>query len=213
HAARRLARRPSFALASVLVLGLGIAAATSVFTLVHGVLLRPLPYPDADELVVVDHGGHGIGIPQGLGIAHGVYRFYAEHARGASALAMYTNWTPTLTGTGDPVRLRAVSATSTIAAVLRVHPALGRWFTAEEAQRHDLGTAVLSHRLWRDRFGSDPGVVGTTIRLDGIPVEVVGVMPPDFAFPDARTDVWTARPVPPTRLGGWNQIAVARLAP
>jgi len=213
HAARRLARRPSFALASVLVLGLGIAAATSVFTLVHGVVLRPLPYPDADELVVVDHGGHGIGIPQGMGIAYGVYRFYGEHARGASAMAMYAHWTPTLTGSGDPVRLRAVRATSTLAEVLRVHPALGRWFTAEEAQRGDFGAAVLSYRIWRDQFGSDPAVVGKRIWLDGFPVEVVGVMPRGFAFPDANTDVWTVRPVPPNGLGGWNDQAIARLAP
>jgi len=213
HAARRLARRPSFTFASVLVLGLGIAAATSVFTLVHGVLLRPLPYPDPDELVVVDHGGHGIGIPQGMGIAYGVYRFYAEHARSASALAMYATWTPTLTEAGDPVRLRAVSATPTLAEVLRAQPVLGRWFTAEEAQRGNYGVAVLSHRLWRDRFGSDPRVIGTRILLDGVPFEVVGVMSRGFAFPDADTDVWTARAVPPTGLGGWGDQAIARLAP
>src|SRR5690606_4258564 len=166
HAARRLARRPSFAFASVLVLGLGIAAATSVFTLVHGVVLRPLPYPDADELVVVDHGGHGLGIPRGLGITYGVYRFYGERARGIAGLAMYGNWTPTLTGAGEPVRLRAASATATLADVLRVPPALGRWYTAEEAQRGDFGAAVLSDRLWHDRFGADPSVLGRMIALE-----------------------------------------------
>ncbi|HEY8470276.1 MAG TPA: ABC transporter permease [Longimicrobiales bacterium] len=213
HAARRLARRPSFALASVLVLALGIAAATSVFTLVHGVVLSPLPYPDADELVVVDHGGHGIGFSQGLGITYGVYRFYGERARGAAGLAMFGNWTPTLTGAGEPVQLKVVRATPTLADVLRVRPALGRWFTAEEAQRGDFGAAVLSDRLWRERFGADPGIVGRMITLEGWPVQVVGVMPRGFAFPDARTDLWVARHVPPTGLGSWNDQAIARLAP
>src|SRR5690606_29414948 len=128
-------------------------------------------------------------------------------------LAMYGNWTPTLTGAGDPVRLQVVRATPTFADVLRVRPALGRWFTAEEAQRGDFGAAVLSDRLWRERFGADPGVVGRMITLEGWPVQVVGVMPPGFAFPDARTDLWVARHVPPTGLGAWNDQAIARLAP
>src|SRR5690606_22819175 len=76
----------------------------------------------------------------------------------------------------------------------------------------DVPPVVLSHRLWRDRFGSDPGVLDRTITLEGVQVAVVGVMPPGFAFPDARTDLWLALYVPPTGLGSWNYMAIGRLA-
>lgn len=213
HAVRRPRRRPAFAAASVVVLGLGIAAATSVFTLVHGVVLQPLPYRGAGELVYVDHGARGLGFDRGLGITHGVYRYYGERARGASALALYGHGSLTLTGEGDPVRLEVVRATPSLGAVLRVPPLLGRWFTAAEGEPGGPAVAVLSHRLWRDRFGADAGVVGRAVTLDGTPYEVVGVMPAGFGFPEATTDLWLPRRLPPTGVGGWNQLAVARLAP
>ncbi len=213
HAARRLRRRPSFTLASVVTLALGIAAATSVFTLVHGVVLSPLPYPQPDRLVQVDYGATGLGIPRGLGITYGAYRFYEQHLRSVSALAMYDSTDLTLTGRGEPVRLDGTRATPSLAAVLGVAPRLGRWFTAAEGRDGAPPVVVLSDRLWRERFGADPAVLGESIDLGGGPHQVVGVMGPSFAFPSENTSFWIPRAVPATGLGGWNERAVARLEP
>jgi putative ABC transport system permease protein len=213
QAARRLIRRPTFTVSAVLALGLGIAASTSVFSLVHNVVMKPLPYPASDELVVVDHGGTGVGIDRGLGVTYGVYRLYRERVETASAIAMYTTLTSTLTGVGDPDRLEVVRATPSLAGVLEVAPSMGRWFGEEEAQEGSAATTVLSHGLWRDRFGSDPQIIGASIELNGIPSEVIGVMPPDFAFPRATTELWVPRALPATGIGGWNEQSVARLAP
>ncbi len=212
HAARRLRRRPSFTLASVVTLALGIAAATSVFTLVDGVVLSPLPYAQPDRIVQVDYGATGLGIPRGLGVTTGVYRFYEEHLRSA-ALAMYDSRDMTLTGRGEPVRLRGTRATPSLAAVLGVAPRLGRWFTEEEGRSMEAAVAVLSDRLWRERFGADPAVVGESAELGGRPYQIIGVMGPSFAFPSDETALWVPRAVPATGVGGWNERAVARLAP
>lgn len=213
HAARRLVRRPTFAVSSIVTLGLGIAAATSVFSLVYGVVLSPLPYPDPDRIVRIDHGGTGIDIPSGLGVTFGFYRYYAEHLTGVESVAMYGPRELTLTGAGDPVRLDGVRATPSLGSVLRIRPALGRWFTRAEGERGGPRVVVLSDRVWRERLGGDPGVLGSTVQLDGEPWEVVGVMGDDFAFPDAGSDFWIPRVVPATGVGGWNEQSVARLAP
>jgi len=213
QASRRLRRRPSFTFVSVLTLALGIAAATSVFSLVNGVVLSPLPYPRSERLVQVDHGGRGIGIDRGLGVTVGFYRFYAEHVRSAEAMAMYSFFQPTLTGVGEPVQLEAVRATPTLHSVLGVPPRLGRWFAAQEGQQGAAPVVVLSDRLWRERFSADPAVLRRTIDLDGVGFEVVGVMPPEFAFPNAQTRLWVPQGVRRDWIGGWGEKAIARLAP
>jgi putative ABC transport system permease protein len=213
QAARRLWRRPSFTLVSVVTLALGIAAATSVFSLVNGVVLSPLPYPASDRIVQVDHGGRGLGVERGLGITYGFYRFYAEHVRTAEAMAMYSFYQPTLTGAGEPVQLEAARVTTSLGAVLGVPPRLGRWFTVEEGRPGASPAVVLSHRLWGERFSADPAVLGRVIELDGIGHEVVGVMPASFAFPGTQTGLWIPRAVPATGIGGWGERAIARLLP
>ncbi|MDX1567542.1 MAG: ABC transporter permease [Longimicrobiales bacterium] len=213
HAFRRLRRNPSFALASTLTLALGIGAAVSVFTLVHGVVLSPLPYPDSHRIVRVDHGGTGIDIDRGLGVTYGFYRFYESRVRSASSMAMYSWMDMTLTGAGDPVKLSAILTTPSLGTVLGITPDLGRWLTPGDAAPDAEPRVVLSHRIWRSRFGADPRVIGRLIRLDGVSTEVVGVAPSDFAFPSPEADLWLPRTVPPTGIGGWNAMAVARLAP
>lgn len=214
HAARRLVRRPAFTLTSVLTLGLGLAAAASVFSLVHGVVLKPLPYPDSGRIVDVDHAAPGAGAPRGgLGITFGFYRFYAEHVRTAQAIALYGNLEQTLVGAGDPVRLQGARATPSLIDVLRVPPRLGRWFTSAEGHPGAPPTVVLSDRIWRERFDADPSAIGRAVDLGGVSREIVGVMPAGFGFPAAGTAFWIPRVVPRTGIGGWNERAVARLAP
>jgi len=104
YAARRLMRRPSFTFVTVLTLALGVAAATSVFTLVNGVVLSPLPYPQSNRIVQVDHGGHGIGIDKGLGVTVGFFRFYRENLRSVESMGLYFYGNATFTGSGEPVQ-------------------------------------------------------------------------------------------------------------
>lgn len=213
HAARQLRRRPSFSLATVLTLALGIGASATVYALVHHVVLRSLPYPDAARVVQVDHGGSGLGIDRGLGVTYGFYRFYAAHLRSVEAIAMYDPSRMTLVGHGEPVQLEGVRATTSLIDVLRVQPGLGRWFTVEEGREGGAAVVVLSDALWRERFGADASVLGRRLELDGVPHEVIGVMPPGFAFPSRETGYWVPRIVAATGIGGWNRQAVARLAP
>ncbi len=210
---RRLIRRPAFSLGALVTLGLGIGAVTAVFTLVHGVVLNPLPYPESDRIVRIDHGAAGMGIDRGLGVTFGFYRFYAEHLHTTQAMAMYQSEDLTLTGTGDPVRLNGARVTPSLESVLETAPLRGRWFTPDEAAGNGARVVVLSARLWRDRFGGDAGVLDRTVELEGRLYTVVGIMPASWAFPSPKALFWTPLPVPATGIGGWNFQAVARLAP
>jgi putative ABC transport system permease protein len=213
HAQRRLLRRPGFAVAAVLTLAVGMAGATAVFSLVYGVVLSPLPYPQSDRIVVIDHSGSGISIEEGLGVTYGFFRFYEARVRSTESMATYVTSDETLTGSSEPVRVPVARTTAALGSVLGVAPALGRWLVAADAEEGAPETVVVSDRVWRDRFGGDPGLIGTTIQLSGSPRTVVGVMPAGFGFPNENVEFWTPLAVPETGIGGWNQQAVARLAP
>ncbi len=212
YAFRSLLRAPGFSAASVLTLGLGLAAALSVFTLVYGVLLKPLPYGEPDRLVELDHRATRLDVDGGLGMTYGFFRFYAERMSTVEELALYSTATLTLTGPDQAVRITGARTTPSLAPLLEVMPALGRWFTADEGRGEGQPTIVLSHRLWRDAFGSDPGIVDRTVELEGAPHRVVGVMPDRFAFPERSIDIWIPWQPPTTGIGGWNLRSVARLA-
>ncbi len=128
-------------------------------------------------------------------------------------MALYHQTAVSLSGRGGPRRVQTTEATPSLEKVLRVQPELGRWFTAAEGRPGAAPVAVLSHWLWEERFGGSPDVLGRTVRLDGRPFDVVGVMPASFAFPSPETAVWLPRVVPATGIGGWNEHAVARLRP
>jgi putative ABC transport system permease protein len=212
YAARRLARSPAFTIATMLTLALAIGANASIFAVVQRVVLNPLPYPDSDRLIELDHGALGLNLPSGMGMTLGLYYQYSERSRTLDGIALYATDDRTLTGDGDPERIRIARATPSLASVLRVAPALGRWFTEEEGAPGASQVAVLSHGLWMRRYGSDPRVVGRQIMLGGAPAEVVGVMPASYAFPDPRVDVWIVEQTARTMgFGLWNYKGVARL--
>jgi putative ABC transport system permease protein len=212
YAVRSLLRAPGFTAASVLTLGLGLAAALSVFTLVYGVLLKPLPYGEPDRLVELDHRATRLDLDGGLGMTYGFFRFYAERMSTVEDLALYSTTTLTLTGPDQAVRITGARTTPSLVPLLRVMPARGRWFTADEGRAEGEPPIVLSHRIWRDAFGADPDVVDRTVELEGAPHRVVGVMPDHFAFPDRAVDIWMPLQPPTTGIGGWNFRSVARLA-
>ena len=212
HAFHRLRRSPVFTAAAVLSLALAIGADAAIFAVVHRVVLNPLPYPDSDRLIELDHGAERLNLPSGLGMTQGLYYHYSDRSRTLDGVALYRTDDLTLTGDGEPERIHVARTTPSLASVLRVEPALGRWFTEAEGVPGAARVAVLSHGLWVRRYHSDPRILGRSVTVGGVPTEVIGVMPASYAFPDSRVDVWTA--VQLTRTAGfglWNYEGVARL--
>jgi putative ABC transport system permease protein len=212
HAARRLLRAPAFTAAAVSTLALAIAANVAIFAVVERVVLNPLPFPDSDRVLRLEHQVPRVPTPRFAALPQGLYLDYAERARTLAAVAAYQPGEMTLTGNGDPERVSVARVTRSLHGVLQVSPQLGRWFTAEEDAPGGPQVAVLSHGLWSRRFARDPTMVGRTVALNGTSMEVVGVMPPSFAFPDSRVAVWMPEPL--TRAAGFGLFthgAVARL--
>jgi predicted permease len=194
QAARRLVRTPVFTAAAALTLALAIGANASLFTVVHRVVLNPLPYPESERLIALDYGFPARNIASGMtSMAWQLYFQLVDQARTLERVAAFeSGGAVTLTGRGEPERIMVTRATPSLASVLRVSPAIGRWFTEAEGVTGAAAVAVLSHGLWVRRFGSDRSIVGRSIALDGVPTEVIGVMPADFNFPDVRSEAWTA---------------------
>ena len=212
QAARRLLRSPAFTIATVLTLALAIGANAAIFAVVERVVINPLPYPQSDRLIELDHGSVALKIANGIGNTSGIYFIYKSRAQSLESAALYSFAARTLNGTGDPQRLRAVSATPSLATVLRVPAARGRWFTADEGRPGGPAVAVLSDGLWTRRFGRDLSIIGQSLLLDGKPVEVIGVMPPDFAFPDPTAELWVPMQISVDQgFGLFGQAGIARL--
>jgi len=188
---RMLAKNPGFTLIAVLTLALGIGANTAIFSVVNAVLLRPLPFPEAQRLVAIS----GVDFrtnEKGRAISYPDFADLRAQSHTLQSAAAYTDSSFTMTGAGEPVHLNAESVSADLFTVLRAAPMLGRAFTSTEDQP---GTRVviISHGLWKSHFASDPNVCGRSMKLDGEIYTVVGVMPADFQFPmDAQPrDLWT----------------------
>jgi predicted permease len=185
NALRSLAKSPGFTTVSLLTLALGIGACTAVFSIVDAVILRPLAYPAAQQLVaarirIPAYAKTYPTLPVGA-------RFYQEwrDCPAFAELALIDRGDSTLTGSGEPVRLSSVRASANLFATLRVTPALGRSFAADEDKAGKSAVVMLSDRLWRRQFSADPAVIGRSITLNESPVTVIGVLPPDFRLPEA----------------------------
>jgi putative ABC transport system permease protein len=205
HGLRALRRTPGFTAIAVITLALGIGANTAIFSVISAVLLRPLPYPDADRLVrifspaVERPGGRPLS-RESRAIAPAYFEPMRGGSRTLSHVGGYIITSSTLTGQGDAVRLRGIEMTASMFPVLGVSAMLGRAFNeAEEAPGSDV--VVLSATAWQRLFNGDPGIVGRVIALDGRGRTVVGVMPQDFAFPDSTVQYWIPylRPEPNAR--------------
>jgi len=184
-----------------LTLALAIGANASIFAVVHRVVLNPLPYPDSNQLIDLDHGASpsGANVPTGIQMTSGLYDHYLSRSRTLDGIALYRPDEQTLAGGGEPERIRIALVTASLAHVLRAWPLRGRWFTDAEGAQAPINTprvpvvsqvGVMSYRLWMRRYGGDPSIVSRTVTLGGVPTEIVGIMPPAYAFPDPRVDVW-----------------------
>jgi putative ABC transport system permease protein len=212
-AARMLRRYPGFTVVAVLALALGIGANTAVFAVVNGVLLRPLPFPEADRLFLVSYlppPGGPFQFEPSLSDRH--YLEFRGHDKLFEQLAAFSARPVSLTGAGEPVRLPAARVTSDFLSALRVNPAIGRAFLNEEADPGRDHVVLLGDRLWRDRFNADRHVVGQSISLDGVSHLVVGVMPPGFAFP-SKADLWTPMAIRTNPHNSFMFPVVGRLKP
>jgi predicted permease len=187
YAARSLWRTPGFALTAVLVVALGVGANTAVFSLADFVLVRPLPYAEADRLVKLWQGSQELGTNEA---SPANYRDWKAMTSSFSGMGAYWRRAVNLVGAAEPRRLETVRATPELLPLLGVAPLIGRTFTMEEARTGQL--IVLSHALWKSQFSGDPGVIGTSVRLDGVLHRVVGVMPASFQFPSRSVEAWTS---------------------
>jgi putative ABC transport system permease protein len=215
YAARTLRKNPGFAAVAVLALALGIGANTAMFSVVYGILLRPLPYPDAERIAVVY-----------------IHFLPWDNPRGNMSMADFLDWKSRttsfeepslyaamgqrfdLTGNGASEQVHGASATSGFFSTLRARPILGRTFLPGEDQPASARVAVIGASLWQRRFGGRADALGQPITLNGVPSTVVGVMPASFHFPLADSEVWTNLPlVPPNRRGPFFYRAFGRLKP
>ena len=190
YGARALKRTPAFTAVAVLTLALAIGANSAVFTVVNGVLLRPLPFRDPAQLYLVSYLPTDLPFEIPPGLVDQNWLAYRENAKSFEHVAAYQRTQATLSGAGDAARVNGARVDPDVFAVLGVAPAVGRPFARDEETEGRNRVAILSAALWQDRFASDPRVIGKSITLDGIPYTVVGVMPAGFNFP-AGSDLWT----------------------
>ncbi len=209
-ALRMLRKTPGFTLAAVLTLAVGIGGNAAVFSAVNGVLLHPLPYPNADRLVTVAHTTKGGDIPKNLPGSSATHVVYAT-ATSFRALALYQPGNVTLTGGDSPERVSEVTMTRSIFSVLGVSPRLGHAFTAEEDQPGAADIVIISDGLWRRLFAADRSVIGKSVVLDGRPATIVGVMPRDFAFPSEDVQLWMPMRLDVHKLEGFHTPSIGLL--
>lgn len=231
YAVRVLAKNRGFTAVTGFTLALGIGATTAIFTLVYDVMLRPLPYPQPDRLVTMEEiAAEWSNIYPTMPVNANHFTFWQQHNRSFDSMAVMGESSVPLGAEGRPSQVDVLSATPGIFSVLRIQPQLGRSFTVSEAQTGNEHVAVLMHDLWREHFGGDPGILGKTIRLNGFPYTVVGVMPQTFRMPSVQTlansgdsnrplpvgvlvplafsKEWIAEP-----MGDFNYFGLARLRP
>jgi predicted permease len=218
-ALRGVRRRPGFTLAVVLTLALGIGANTAIFGVVDGVLIKPLPYPGADQLVSVEHVAPGLEAEQ-FRMSASQYFTYREEGRVFQHIGLYGDGGRTITGRGEPEQARALFVTHDVLQALAVQPQLGRLFTEADAAPNGTPMApvvILTHAYWQRRFGGDRSVVGQRLIADGSPSEVIGVMPEGFRFldmePAAEVISLLALDRGRADLDGFNFWSLARLKP
>ena len=216
YALRMLRKNPGFAAVAVIVLALGIGANTAIFSVVYALLLRPLPYPEpARLLVLAERSSDG----ERMSISYPNFKDWQERAHSFEAMAAFRPQSFNLTDTTQPVRLQGQTVSWNFFQILGVRPQLGRLFTAQDDAPGVAPTTLISHGLWKERFGGDPNIVGRTIKIDGDLYTVVGVLPQGFEF-YRRDDLYVPLGLLLTPQGGFldranhfRMFALARLKP
>jgi predicted permease len=214
RATRRLLKAPLFTSVAVLTLGLGIGANTAIFSVIRGVLLKPLPLDQPDQLVGMWHTAPGIGIPL-LNQAPSLYLTYREEGRVFEEVGIWDRDDVSVTGSGEPERLEALDVSDGTLALLHVQPVVGRRFTADDDSPRTPQRVMIAYGYWQRKFGGDPNVIGRQIMIDGSPREIIGVLPASFKFLDTNPQI-----ILPFRfnraelfVGNFSYRGIARLKP
>lgn len=211
---RRLLKAPGFSAVAALTLALGLGANVAIFAVLNGVVLKPLPYDEPEQLYGTWHSAAGLNLDQ-IEMSNALFHLYRTEVPGYESIGIFATGARNLTGIDVPERVTVTQATHDLFTTLRVSPALGRIFGPADEERGAPRVVLLSDAFWRERFGGDPGVVGSTIMLNDVAHEVVGVMPRGFAFPDGDTQIWRAVQLDPNNLTvtSFNFNGIARLRP
>jgi putative ABC transport system permease protein len=217
YAVRVLFKSKGFTTIALLTLALGIGVNSAIFSVVNAIVLRPLPYPESDQLMVIWGNLHKTGLEE-IEISALELRDFQQQSQAFDQIGAYSIEGMNLTGLDQPERLRGAAISANMFAALRVQPQLGRNFVDDEAQPGNDTRVILSHALWQRRFGGDANAVNKTIQLDGRTMTVVGIMPAGFHFPDKETEAWIPLAFTPDLLEENNRGShflnvIARLKP
>jgi putative ABC transport system permease protein len=212
YATRRLVAQPGFTAVAVLTLALGIGANTAIFSVVYGVLLKPLPFPEPERLVGVYHRGEGVNLAV-MNQGPATYFTYLNNHRAFEAIGAWESDEVSITGRGDPERVEALTVTDTTLPLLRVQPALGRLFGKEDDRPGSPLRVVLTHGYWQRKFGGAPDVIGQPLDVDGEVGEIIGVLPSSFRFLRSNPDVLLPMRLERVDFVMFDFQAVARLKP
>jgi putative ABC transport system permease protein len=215
YATRMLRRQPAFSLTAILTLALGIGATTAMFSVVNGVVIKPLPYPESENVVTVGVSAvFGSQRTPDFPLAPRMFASYAENRQSFQEFGLFTTPEATVTGLGSPEHTNTLQVTRGILTALGVQPVLGRWFSRDDDRPGTPETVILSHGYWQRRFGGDRGVVGRVMTIDSRPREVVGVMPASFSLRGFPADlILPFRFDPDQPPAGYCCRGVARLKP
>jgi putative ABC transport system permease protein len=189
HTLRGLQRQTAFTLTAVLTLALGIGATTAIFSVVNGVVIKPLPYPDSEAIVTVLPSAVNGGVRNDFSFTAQMLEIFAASGQAFEELGMYRSGQSAITGLGDAEQANTLLVTAGTLPALNVQPALGRWFSRDDDQPAAAETVILSDAYWQRRFGGDRSVIGRTITVDGRPREIIGVMPARFTLRELPMDL------------------------
>src|ERR1700722_4863266 len=216
---RMLRHNPVFTVAALLTIAIGIGANSAVFSVVNSVLLRPLPYPNSEELVALRQfapGAAGLAsFSDGLLLSPSMYFTSSDHNRTFQSLGVWATGSANVTGLAEPEQVRTVQVSDGVFQALAVPPSIGRWLSREDQVPRSRETVMLSYGYWQRRFGGDRSAIGRNIAVDSRPREIVGVMPPGFKLVNAEFDliVPLAFDRGKTILAGFGFQGIARLKP
>ncbi len=211
YSLRRLLKSPGFTAVAVVALALGIGANTAIFSVVNAVLLRRLPFAQADRLAMVFESS-----PRGKRdnvVNPANFLAWRDRNHSFEQLAAFIDFPVSLSGGGEPEQVYCLAITKDFFSILRVNPLMGRTFTAEEDAPNGPNAVILSHALWQRRFGSDPGIVGKVVRVNSKDQVVAGVMPPGFRLPDTKSEMWMPLGLSRNQNSGRYLQTVGRLRP
>jgi predicted permease len=216
---RRLRKSPGFAATVLLTMAIGIGANTAVFSVLNSVLFKPLPYPEAEQLVAVRliaPGAAGLAdFSSGLRLSPSMYFTFAEHNRTFQSLGVWIAGVANVTGVAQPHEVHTASITDGVLQTLRVPPLLGRWLLPAEQNPHGQKAVMLSYGYWQRRFGGDPTVIGRSIEVDSQPRQIVGVMPQRFRMVNTDFDLFVPLAFDRNKqiLAGFGLQGIGRLKP